>query len=62
MPSERVICSVVLCDLPYTFSRFLTGNVRIMYAYVRIMYTWMLPGFITHVGLVYALSSLETVW
>ena len=33
-----------------------------MYMYVRIMYAWMLPGFITHVGLVYALSSLETVW
>ena len=26
------------------------------------MYAWMLPGFITHVGLVYTLSSLETVW
>ena len=29
---------------------------------VRITYAWMLPGFIAHVGLVYALSSLETVW
>ena len=27
--------------------------------YVRIMYAWMLPGFITHVDLAYALSSLE---
>ena len=37
------------------FSRFLTGNVRIVYA-------WMLSGFITHIVLVYACSSLETVW
>ena len=32
-----------------------------MHTYVRIMYAWMLSGFITHVGLVYTLSSLETV-